>query len=92
MGIVWRRPVPTLRIKDPAYQEKMANIEAALARCDVANPMFYEDEVIPVYRHTGKAVSPLPTSQNHHAQSLMQRDGQPADSSETLHGYRVSFS
>ena len=22
MGIVWRRPVPTLRIKDPAYQEK----------------------------------------------------------------------
>ena len=24
--------VPTLRIKDPAYQEKMANIDAALAR------------------------------------------------------------
>ena len=23
--------VPTLRIKDPAYQEKMANIDAALA-------------------------------------------------------------
>ncbi|OEC39851.1 hypothetical protein A9G06_17115 [Aeromonas sp. DNP9] len=32
MGIVWHRPVPTLRIKDPAYQEKMANIDAALAR------------------------------------------------------------
>ena len=30
MGIVWRRPVPTLRIKDPAYQEKMANIDAGL--------------------------------------------------------------
>ncbi|MFM5573663.1 IS630 family transposase [Aeromonas veronii] len=45
MGIVWRRPVPTLRIKDPAYQEKMANIDAALARCDADNPVFYEDEV-----------------------------------------------
>ena len=37
--------VPTLRIKDPAYQEKMANIDAALARCDADNPVFYEDEV-----------------------------------------------
>ena len=45
MGIVWRRPVPTLRIKAPAYQEKMANIDAALARCDADNPVFYEDEV-----------------------------------------------
>ena len=45
MGIVWRRPVPTLRIKDPAYQEKMAQIEEALAKCDQANPVFYEDEV-----------------------------------------------
>ncbi len=45
MGIVWRRPAPTLRIKDPAYQEKMANIDAALARCDADNPVFYEDEV-----------------------------------------------
>ncbi|MNZ84271.1 hypothetical protein D3C78_1030200 [compost metagenome] len=44
MGIVWRRPVPTLRIKDPVYQEKMAQIEAALARCDTANPVFYEDD------------------------------------------------
>jgi transposase len=26
MGIVWRRPMPALRIKDPAYQEKMAKI------------------------------------------------------------------
>ncbi len=45
MGIVWRRPVPTLRIKDQAYQEKMANIDAALAHCDADNPVFYEDEV-----------------------------------------------
>ncbi|MNY18781.1 hypothetical protein D3C86_1521850 [compost metagenome] len=45
MGIVWRRPVPTLGIKDPVYQEKMAQIEAALARCDAANPVFYEDEI-----------------------------------------------
>lgn len=45
MGIVWRRPVPTLRITDPAYQEKMAQIEAALTQCDAANPVFYEDEV-----------------------------------------------
>lgn len=45
MGIVWRRPVPTLRIKDPVYQEKMAQIEAALARCNAANPVFYEDEI-----------------------------------------------
>ena len=37
--------MPTLRIKDPAYQEKMANIDAALARCDADNPVFYEDEV-----------------------------------------------
>jgi len=28
---------------------------------------------------------------NHHAQSPMQRNGQPASSSETPHGYRVSF-
>jgi hypothetical protein len=33
--------VPTLRIKDPAYQEKMADIDAALARCDADNPVFY---------------------------------------------------
>ncbi|HGE8269998.1 TPA: IS630 family transposase [Aeromonas hydrophila] len=45
MGIVWCRPVPTLRIKDPASQEKMASIEAALAHCDADNPVFYEDEV-----------------------------------------------
>ncbi|MNY44115.1 hypothetical protein D3C86_1791120 [compost metagenome] len=45
MGIVWRRPVPTLRIKDSAYQEKMANINAALARCYADNPMFYENEI-----------------------------------------------
>ncbi len=33
MGIVWRRPVPTLRIKDPAYQEKMAKEGANKSYC-----------------------------------------------------------
>ncbi len=45
MGIVWRRPMPTLRIKDPAYQATMANIEAALIRCEPDNPVCYENEV-----------------------------------------------
>ncbi len=45
MDIIWHRPVLTLQIKDPAYQEKMANIEAVLVRGDVDNPVFYEDEV-----------------------------------------------
>ncbi len=34
-----------MRIQDPAYRDKMANIEAALARCDADNPVFYADEV-----------------------------------------------
>lgn len=44
-GIVWRRPVPTLRIKDHEFAEKMSKIDAALARCDKDHPVFYEDEV-----------------------------------------------
>ena len=35
-------PVPTFADKGPAYQEKMADIDAALARCDADNPVFYE--------------------------------------------------
>lgn len=46
LGIVWHRPVPTLRIQDPAYQEKMANIDAARACSDTDNPIFYEGEVL----------------------------------------------
>lgn len=45
MGIVWRRPIPTLRIKGPAYQEKLAKIEEVLTKYDAAKPVFYEDEV-----------------------------------------------
>jgi len=45
MGIVWRKPVPTLRINNSAYQEKMANIDAAQTSCDTDNPVFYEDKV-----------------------------------------------
>lgn len=44
-GLVWRRAAPTLRIRDPHKEEKMAAINEALARCDLENPVFYEDEV-----------------------------------------------
>ena len=43
--IVWRRPVPTLRIKDPEYQDKMARVTQALNQCSQEHPVFYEDEV-----------------------------------------------
>lgn len=36
---------PNLTEKDPAYQEKIAEIEEALTKCNAANPVFYEDEV-----------------------------------------------
>jgi len=44
-GVVWRRAVPTLRIKDPHREEKMAQIKQALEQCSVDHPVFYEDEV-----------------------------------------------
>jgi len=44
-GIVWRRAAPTLCIKDPDKEAKLAAIKQALARCDNRNPVFYEDEV-----------------------------------------------
>ncbi|BFI52995.1 IS630 family transposase [Yersinia similis] len=44
-GIVWRRAAPTLKFKDPHYAEKVAAIQTALEKNDVANPVFYEDEV-----------------------------------------------
>ncbi|WP_233209044.1 IS630 family transposase, partial [Erwinia sp. B116] len=44
-GLVWRRAAPTLRIRDPHKEEKMASINAALAQCSQENPVFYEDEV-----------------------------------------------
>jgi len=45
IGIVWRRPVPTLRIKDPEYQDKMVKVTQALNQCSQEHPVFYEDEV-----------------------------------------------
>ncbi|HBC1013528.1 TPA: winged helix-turn-helix domain-containing protein, partial [Escherichia coli] len=44
-GLVWRRAAPTLRIRDPNKEEKMAAINMALASCSTAHPEFYEDEV-----------------------------------------------
>lgn len=44
-GLVWRRAAPTLRIRDPHRDEKMAAINAALANCCAEHPVFYEDEV-----------------------------------------------
>ncbi len=45
LGIVWRRAAPTLHIKDPHKEEKMAVIQAALDNCSPEHPVFYEDEV-----------------------------------------------
>lgn len=44
-GLVWRRAAPTLRIRDPHKEDKMAAINAALAQCIQENPVCYEDEV-----------------------------------------------
>lgn len=44
-GLVWRRAAPTLHIRDPHREEKMAAINAALAQCSQEHPVFYEDEV-----------------------------------------------
>lgn len=45
LGIVWRRAAPTLRIKDPHKEEKLAAINDALSQCSADHPVFYEDEV-----------------------------------------------
>ncbi|MDF7680577.1 IS630 family transposase [Enterobacteriaceae bacterium ESL0689] len=44
-GLVWRRAAPTLHIRDPHKEEKMAAIHNALEQCSAENPVFYEDEV-----------------------------------------------
>ncbi|HHD7476596.1 TPA: IS630 family transposase [Klebsiella oxytoca] len=44
-GLVWRSATPTLRIRDPHKDEKMAVISAALLKCSREHPVFYEDEV-----------------------------------------------
>ncbi len=44
-GIVWRRAAPTLRIKDPYYEEKRLAIEQAVSRKLATHLVFYQDEV-----------------------------------------------
>lgn len=44
-GIVWRRAAPTLHIRDPHREEKLAAIDEALAKNSAEHPVFYEDEV-----------------------------------------------
>lgn len=44
-GIFWRRAAPTLRIRAPNKEEKIAAIHEALGQCNAAHPVFYEDEV-----------------------------------------------
>lgn len=39
-GLVWRRAAPTLRIRDPHREEKMAAIDTALAQCSTEHPVF----------------------------------------------------
>ncbi|ELW2862913.1 IS630 family transposase [Salmonella enterica] len=44
-GIVWRRAAPTLKIRDPLYEEKQPAIEQALNGAPAGHPVFYQDEV-----------------------------------------------
>lgn len=44
-GMVWRRAAPTLKIKDPHYEEKRLVIAQALVQDQTAHPVFYQDEV-----------------------------------------------
>ncbi|HAK3334484.1 TPA: IS630 family transposase, partial [Salmonella enterica] len=44
-GIVWRRAAPTLKIRDPLYEEKQLAIEQALSEAPAEHPVFYQDEV-----------------------------------------------
>ncbi|HDY8954128.1 TPA: helix-turn-helix domain-containing protein, partial [Klebsiella pneumoniae] len=43
-GLVWGRAAPTLCIRDPHKDEKMAAIHKALGECSAEHPVFYEDE------------------------------------------------
>lgn len=44
-GIVWRRASPTLKIRDPLYEEKQLAIGQALNEAPAEHPVFYQDEV-----------------------------------------------
>lgn len=43
--LVWRRAAPTLHIRVPDKDEKMAAIRKALDECSAEHAVFYEDEV-----------------------------------------------
>lgn len=45
LSIFWRRAAPTLRIREPHTEEKLAAIKSALDNCSAGHPVFYEDEV-----------------------------------------------
>ncbi len=45
LGIVWRRAAPTLYIKDPDKDAKLAAMREALDNSSTDHPVFYEDEV-----------------------------------------------
>ncbi len=44
-GLVWRRAAPTLHIRDPDKEAKVAAIKKALEQCNEEHPVFYENEV-----------------------------------------------
>ena len=44
-GIVWRRALPTLKIRDPLYEEKQLAVGQALNEAPAEHPVFYQDEV-----------------------------------------------
>lgn len=44
-GMVWCRTAPTLKIKDPHYEEKQLAVGQAMAQEQINHPMFYQDEV-----------------------------------------------
>ncbi len=44
-GIVWRHAAPTLCIKDPDKEAKLAATTQAPVSCDSSNPVIFEDEV-----------------------------------------------
>ncbi|EGJ03405.1 putative transposase [Shigella dysenteriae 155-74] len=48
-GIVWRRAAPTLRIRDPHKDEKMAAIHKALDECSAEHPAFMKMKWISIF-------------------------------------------
>lgn len=45
LGMVWRRAAPTLYIRDPDKEAKLAAMREALGNSSTDHPVFYEDEV-----------------------------------------------